>query len=106
MRTPLNVPIGPHRRFAGVRGRLDEFKLIKDVYGGTVNDVVLTAVAGGLRRWLRLRGVRTEGLELRALVPVSRSVIYAFRVAGADWRKAAAAEAARLRGEVWGVSGW
>jgi orotidine-5'-phosphate decarboxylase len=41
-----------------------------------------------------------------ALVPVSRSVIYAFRVAGADWRKAAAAEAARLRGEVWAVSGW
>jgi diacylglycerol O-acyltransferase / wax synthase len=69
--TPLNVPIGPHRRFAGVRGRLADFKLVKDVYGGTVNDVVLTAVAGGLRRWLRLRGVRTEGLELRALVPVS-----------------------------------
>ncbi|HEX8083492.1 MAG TPA: wax ester/triacylglycerol synthase family O-acyltransferase [Solirubrobacteraceae bacterium] len=69
--TPLNVPIGPHRRFAGVRGRLDEFKLVKDVYGGTVNDVVLTVVSGGLRTWLRSRGVRTEGLELRALVPVS-----------------------------------
>jgi orotidine-5'-phosphate decarboxylase len=41
-----------------------------------------------------------------ALVPVSRDVIYAFRVDGADWRKAAAAEAARLRGEVWAVSGW
>ena len=41
-----------------------------------------------------------------ALVSVSRSVIYAFRVDGADWRKAAAAEAARLRGEVWAVSGW
>jgi orotidine-5'-phosphate decarboxylase len=41
-----------------------------------------------------------------ALVPVSRSVIYAFRVDGADWRKAAAAEAARLRREVWSVSGW
>jgi orotidine-5'-phosphate decarboxylase len=41
-----------------------------------------------------------------ALVPISRSVIYAFRVEGADWRKAAAAEAARLRGEVWAVSGW
>lgn len=41
-----------------------------------------------------------------ALVPVSRSVIYAFRVDGADWRKAAAAEAARLRSEVWAVSGW
>ena len=41
-----------------------------------------------------------------ALVPVSRSLIYAFRVAGEDWRKAAAAEAARLRREVWAVSGW
>jgi orotidine-5'-phosphate decarboxylase len=41
-----------------------------------------------------------------ALVSVSRSVIYAFRVDGADWRKAAAAESARLRGEVWAVSGW
>jgi orotidine-5'-phosphate decarboxylase len=41
-----------------------------------------------------------------ALVPVSRAVIYAFRVDGADWRKAAAAEAARLRSEVWAASGW
>ena len=69
--TPLNVPIGPHRRFVGVRGRLEDFKLVKDTFGGTVNDVVLTAVSGGLRTWLRSRGVRTEGLELRALVPVS-----------------------------------
>jgi len=69
--TPLNVPIGPHRRFVGVRGRLEDFKLVKDVYGGTVNDVVLTVVSGGLRTWLRSRGVRTEGMELRALVPVS-----------------------------------
>jgi WS/DGAT/MGAT family acyltransferase len=69
--TPLNVPIGPHRRFVGVRGRLADFKLVKDVFGGTVNDVVLATVAGALRRWLGQRGVRTEGLELRALVPVS-----------------------------------
>jgi orotidine-5'-phosphate decarboxylase len=41
-----------------------------------------------------------------ALVTVSRSVIYAFRVEGADWRTAAAAEAARLRDEVWAASGW
>jgi orotidine-5'-phosphate decarboxylase len=41
-----------------------------------------------------------------ALVTVSRSVIYAFRVDGADWRTAAGAEAARLRREVWAVSGW
>jgi WS/DGAT/MGAT family acyltransferase len=36
-----------------------------------VNDVVLAVVAGALRRWLRSRGVRTEGMELRALVPMS-----------------------------------
>ncbi len=69
--TPLNVPIGPHRRFVGVRAELRDFKLVKDTFGGTVNDVVLTAVSGALREFLRTRGVRTEGLELRALVPVS-----------------------------------
>jgi diacylglycerol O-acyltransferase len=69
--TPLNVPIGPHRRFAMVRCELSDFKLVKNAFGGTVNDVVLATVAGGLRRWLQSRGVRTEGLELRALVPVS-----------------------------------
>ena len=41
-----------------------------------------------------------------ALVTVSRSVIYAFRFEGDDWRSAAGAEAARLRGEVWAASGW
>ncbi len=69
--TPLNVPIGPHRRLAFVRNELDDFKRVKYAFGGTVNDVVLTVVAGGLRRWLHSRGVRTEGVELRALVPVS-----------------------------------
>ncbi len=41
-----------------------------------------------------------------ALVSVSRSVIYAFRATGAEWRTAAAAEAARLQAEVWSISGW
>ena len=68
---PLNVPIGPHRRIDRVRAELAELKLIKNELGGTVNDVVLTVVSGALRRWLRSRGVRTEGLEMRALVPVS-----------------------------------
>jgi WS/DGAT/MGAT family acyltransferase len=68
---PLNVPIGPHRRYLWVRNDLAQLKEIKNTFGGTVNDVVLTVVAGGLRKWLRSRGVRTEGLELRALVPVS-----------------------------------
>src|SRR3954463_15482710 len=69
--TPLNVPIGPHRRLSFVRNELADFKRVKNAFGGTVNDVVLSVVAGGLRSWLRSRGVRTEGLELRALVPMS-----------------------------------
>jgi WS/DGAT/MGAT family acyltransferase len=69
--TPLNVAIGPHRRYRAVEGDLATFKRIKDAFGGTVNDVVLAVVTASLREWLRSRGVRTEGLELRALVPVS-----------------------------------
>jgi WS/DGAT/MGAT family acyltransferase len=68
---PLNARIGSHRRFAWVRAELDDYKRIKNVFGGTVNDVVLAVVSGALRSWLRSRGVKTEGLELRALVPVS-----------------------------------
>jgi diacylglycerol O-acyltransferase / wax synthase len=68
---PLNQEIGPHRRFVWARSELATFKSIKDALGGTVNDVVLAVVTGALREWLQARGVRTEGLELRALVPVS-----------------------------------
>jgi diacylglycerol O-acyltransferase len=68
---PLNVPIGPHRRVVWTQCELADFKAVKDGLGGTVNDAFLAVVAGGLGRWLRTRGVRTEGLELRGLVPVS-----------------------------------
>jgi diacylglycerol O-acyltransferase / wax synthase len=54
-----------------VRQQLADYKEVKDALGGTVNDVVLSVVSGGLAQWLRSRGVRTEGLEMRALVPVS-----------------------------------
>jgi diacylglycerol O-acyltransferase len=69
--TPLNVDIGPHRRFVGVAAELEDFKLVKNIFGGTVNDVVLAVVTGALREFLISRGVRTEGVEMRALVPVS-----------------------------------
>ena len=70
-KVPLNVEIGSHRRYEWVRSDLAQFKQIKNVFGGTVNDVVLAVVSGALRRWLQNRGVRPEGLELRAQVPVS-----------------------------------
>jgi WS/DGAT/MGAT family acyltransferase len=69
--TPFNVEIGPHRRLAFVRSDLGLLKSVKDEHGGTVNDVVLSVVAGALGNYMRARGHETEGLELRAMVPVS-----------------------------------
>jgi len=69
-RSPLNVKIGPHRRFAWVDGDLATFKAIKDALGGTVNDVVLTVVTGALRSHFLAHGYDTD-VELKAMVPVS-----------------------------------
>jgi diacylglycerol O-acyltransferase / wax synthase len=69
--SPFNVEIGGYRRFAWVRGDLGQLKQIKNRLGGTVNDVVLAAVAGALGRYLRAQGESTAGLELRAMVPIS-----------------------------------
>jgi diacylglycerol O-acyltransferase / wax synthase len=69
--SPFNVPIGPHRRFTWVNGDLNQYKAVKSALGGTVNDVVLAAVAGALGRYLRLHGEPTEDLVLKAMVPVS-----------------------------------
>ncbi|HUN79201.1 MAG TPA: wax ester/triacylglycerol synthase family O-acyltransferase [Solirubrobacteraceae bacterium] len=69
--SPLNVDIGPHRRYTWVDADLALFKQIKDSIGGTLNDVVLTSVSLALGRWLRENGQDTEGLVLKAMVPVS-----------------------------------
>ncbi|HEU4462492.1 MAG TPA: wax ester/triacylglycerol synthase family O-acyltransferase, partial [Solirubrobacterales bacterium] len=69
--TVFNVEIGPHRRFQMVQTDLGDLKRVKDAHGGTVNDVILSIVAGGIGRYLRARGHDTAGLELRAMVPVS-----------------------------------
>jgi diacylglycerol O-acyltransferase len=69
--TPLNRKPGPHRRFATVSCDLEDFKTVKNSLGGTVNDVVLTVVSGALGRFLQSRGMETDGLVLRACVPMS-----------------------------------
>ena len=69
--TPYNESIGPHRRYTWVRANLADLKAIKNELGGTVNDVVLATVAGALGKHLRRRGHNTDGLELKAMVPVS-----------------------------------
>lgn len=70
-KTSLNRPIGSGRRLALIRGRLDGVKQIAHAHQATVNDVILTAVAGGLRDLLHSRGEDVRRLVLRALVPVS-----------------------------------
>jgi WS/DGAT/MGAT family acyltransferase len=73
--SPLDVQIGPNRRFAMTEAPVQRFKDIKHALGGTVNDVVLTVVGGALYRLLRSRKEPTRGRTLRVLVPVSvRSV--------------------------------
>lgn len=69
--SPFNVDIGPHRRYTFLDADLAEFKAIKDSLGGTLNDVVLASVSLALGRYLRNRGTNTDGLELKAMVPVS-----------------------------------
>ena len=66
----LNGPIGPHRRWDWASSRLSVVKEIRAALGGTVNDVVLTAIAGGFRDLLDSRGERTDRV-VRTLVPVS-----------------------------------
>ncbi len=69
--SPFNVDIGPHRRYTFLDADLASFKAIKDSLGGTLNDVVLTSVSLALGRWLRRHHTDTEGLVLKAMVPVS-----------------------------------
>jgi WS/DGAT/MGAT family acyltransferase len=71
-RTSLNsARTGRHRRLSVVRVPLAEVKEIRGAFGGTVNDVVLAGVAGGMRRLLQHRGESTDGVQLRVLCPVS-----------------------------------
>jgi WS/DGAT/MGAT family acyltransferase len=70
-RSSLTGPVGPHRVWSTAYVHLSDVKAVRATLGGTVNDVVLTAVAGGLRELLRTRGEAVEGRAIRALVPVS-----------------------------------
>jgi len=70
--TGVNGHVGPNRRFATLETPLDDVKEIKNSTGGTVNDVVLATVAGGVRRFLvEERGDNVSGLDFRAMAPVS-----------------------------------
>jgi WS/DGAT/MGAT family acyltransferase len=70
--SPLNVPISTQRRFAVARTQLEDYRKIRSAHGCTVNDVVLSVVAGALRSWLLSRGEPvTSSSTIRAMVPMS-----------------------------------
>jgi diacylglycerol O-acyltransferase len=69
---PLNVPVSGGRVFAVVRTSLDDYRRVRAQHGGTVNDIVLTAITGALRQWLLSRGSSLDGdSTVRALVPLA-----------------------------------
>jgi WS/DGAT/MGAT family acyltransferase len=70
-RVPFNTGPGPGRGFCWANFDLADFKRAKNALGGTVNDVSLAVTAGAVRRWLLEREVDVDGMELKALVPVS-----------------------------------
>jgi diacylglycerol O-acyltransferase / wax synthase len=67
----LTGPIGPHRRYATARAPLADAKAVKQALGGTVNDVILAAIAGGFRALLEHRGELSADSTVRTMVPVS-----------------------------------
>lgn len=72
--SPLNRTIGSYRRFDWLTFDLADVKRVKNVLGGTVNDVVLAVVAGAVGAFLESRGVtrkQQEEMEFRAFCPVS-----------------------------------
>ncbi|MGD2043868.1 MAG: wax ester/triacylglycerol synthase family O-acyltransferase [Acidimicrobiia bacterium] len=70
-KTSLNRRIGDRRRLALVRSELDTFKEIARSADGTVNDVLLDVVAGGLRDLLAGRGEPVGDVLPRAIVPIA-----------------------------------
>jgi diacylglycerol O-acyltransferase len=70
--SPIGGPLSQQRRFVTVRRSFAEHRAVRDAHGGTVNDVVLAVVTGGLRAWLMTRAESLGGLrQVRAVVPVS-----------------------------------
>ena len=69
-RTSFNRPITPHRRWAYGTASLPVVKAVKNAFGVTVNDVVMAACAGALRRWLQAHD-ELPGQPLLAMVPIS-----------------------------------
>ncbi len=70
-RAPFNKPLTRERRLACSEFSFAEIRGIRASCGGTVNDVVLTALAGALGRYLEMHGESTQDRKVRILAPVN-----------------------------------
>jgi diacylglycerol O-acyltransferase / wax synthase len=69
---PLTGSLSEQRRFATVETRLEDYRRVRAVHGGTVNDAVLATIAGALRAWLLTRAETVRPTtRVRALVPMT-----------------------------------
>lgn len=66
-----NKPVGGKRRTAWTEMSFQEVRGIRGALGGTVNDVMLTILAGALGRYLRSHGHKTDGVTVRVQIPVN-----------------------------------
>ena len=70
--SPFNADPSAQRRVVFVRTSLKDYRKIRRVHGGTVNDVILATMAGAVRAWMMTRAESVgAGRRLRALVPMS-----------------------------------
>jgi len=68
----LSTELSQHRRFASLETRLEDYRLVRGEHGGTVNDVILAVIAGGIRGWMLTRAEAvTPKTRFRAMVPMS-----------------------------------
>jgi diacylglycerol O-acyltransferase len=70
-RAPFNKPLTRERRLVCSEFSFAEIRAIRATCGGTVNDVVLTVLAGALGRYLEMHGESTRDRKLRVLAPVN-----------------------------------
>ena len=70
-KTPWNRPISGNRHIAWTHMSFQEVRGIRGSLGGTVNDVMLTVLGGGLGRYLKSHGMNTDGMKVRLMIPVN-----------------------------------
>jgi diacylglycerol O-acyltransferase len=68
---PFNIEPSEQRRVVLVRTALKDYRKVRRVHGGTVNDVILATLTGAIRAWLMTRAESVDNRRIKALIPMS-----------------------------------